>query len=106
MNRLYTTLLYAGTAPTGAMVYAVPAGYRVVVTDFFFASNADDGTYAQLADSVGATIAGGDTNPPGPDQYYVIWHGRQAMNVGDTITVETDASEPTWRITGWLLALP
>lgn len=105
MTRLYTALLYSGTAGTGSFVYTVPAGYRVVVTDLFFASNLDDGTYAQIVDSEGASIAGATTSALGPTQYFAEWHGTQAMNAGDTIQVQTDASDPAWRITGWMLEL-
>lgn len=103
MAPIYSTLLVDGPFALGfaGVVYTVPAGATVVVTDMDTAlRNTGSGPVSYV--TLGASLMLIHT-AQGAELINQQWRGRQVLNAGGTISFTTQAANSYLRITGYLL---
>lgn len=101
---IYTTKIVDALYPnpTSAVVYTVAAGHTLVVTDIDTAlRNTIAGQLSYV--TLGTTLFLMHTSAA-PELINQQWRGRQCLNAGDTIAVNTVAASTYVRITGYLLS--
>ena len=105
MAPVYSTLLLAAS-PGGGATFTVPAGYVAVVVDVEWASNDVDGSYLSLNDGADVVVFSSAIPNPLTGVPSGQWVGRQVVEPGDTVSVVSDATSLSIRVTGYLLTLP
>jgi hypothetical protein len=103
MAPIYSTKIIDSSYPNpfSAVVYTVPAGQTLVVTDIDTAiRNTLAGQLSYI--TLGVTLFLMHTSP-GAELINQQWVGKQVLDAGDTIAVNTVAASYYARITGYLL---
>lgn len=103
MAPIYSTKLVDASFATGfsGVVYTVPAGATVVVTDIDTALRTTTGGPTSYV-TLGVTLFLMHT-PSGPELINQQWRGRQVLDAGDSIAFAAGALSNYLRITGYLL---
>jgi hypothetical protein len=105
MAPIYSQQLYNANPPAGAatVVYTVPGGHVVVVTDIDRALQTTVATDLSYI-SLGAALVLVHTSA-GAELFSDQWRGRQVLNAGQTITAVNGHPSQTLAITGYVLQL-
>jgi hypothetical protein len=101
MAPIYSTKLVNADYPTpySAVVYTVPVGARVVVTNIDYFTSGPSGTYFTVKLGAGYVIW---TQNAANVSQMLRWEGKQVLNAGDTISI-INGNVATLDITGYVL---